>query len=421
MNFTKTAEQVEACRLMAQGSRILLRGGSRSGKSFITIRKQIQRMLVAPGSRHLVLRYHFNHVKTSIWHETIPAVLKLCFPDLKPSYNRSEFYLKINNSELWIGGLDEKERTEKILGTEYVDIYFNEISQISYPSVKMALSRLSQKIEKQKDGKPDGFLIPKAYFDCNPPTKKHWSYQIWFEGKDPDTKAAIKFPELYKTMKLNPENNRYNLAEGYIEQTLEGYTGRERVRFLHGEYQDEIEGTLWSEDMINNWRVINAPAMKRIVIAIDPAVSAKKDSSDETGIIAVGKGVDDHYYILADRSGIYTPLQWAKAAIDLYYELKADKIIAEVNQGGDMVESNIRNSDRSITVKKIHASRGKFIRAEPVAGLYEKGEVHHVGILAGLEDQMTSWRPMEGGDSPDRIDALVYGVTELTSNQFYVN
>lgn len=411
MTFTKTADQQRACEIAVQPevTRLLLYGGSRSGKSVITIRNIIIRSAKTE-SRHAVLRYHFNHAKQSLWYDTIPYVFKSCFPDLKYIENKSDWFIRLSNgSEIWLGGLDDKERTEKILGNEYSTIYYNEISQISWPAVVMSLTRLAQKTE----------LKPMAYFDCNPPSKKHWSYQIWFNGTHPETKAAIKNPESYAKWKMNPAGNRENIARGYIENTLGELTGRARERFLHGEYTDDTGGTLWNEDMINNFRVLQHPELKRIVVAIDPAVTSKPDS-DETGIVVVGKGVDDHYYVLTDRSGIYTPDGWAKTAVSTYHEHKADRIIGEVNNGGDMIEAMIRNYDRSASYKKVTASRGKVIRAEPIVALYEKGLVHHVGELPGLEDQMTTWRPAEDGKSPDRIDALVWAVTELMGNSFFV-
>jgi len=407
----KTDDQRKACEIAGQPevTRLLLYGGSRSGKSFITIRNIIIRAAKCE-SRHALLRYHFNHAKQSLWYDTIPAVFKSCFPELRYTENKSDWFIRLGNgSEIWLGGLDDKERTEKILGNEYSTIYFNEISQISWPAVVMALTRLAQKTE----------LKNMAYFDCNPPSKKHWSYQIWFEGKHPETKAAIKNPESYVKLKMNPEGNRVNIASGYIENTLGELTGHARDRFLLGEYTDDLSGALWNSDMICNFRVMESPILKRIVVAIDPAVTSKPDS-DETGIIVAGKGVDNHYYILSDRSGIYTPDGWAKAAVSAYHEWKADRVIGEVNNGGDMIEAMIRNYDRNVSYKKVTASRGKVIRAEPIVALYEKGQVHHVGELPGLEDQQTTWRPAEDGKSPDRIDALVWAVTELMGSQFFV-
>jgi phage terminase large subunit-like protein len=152
--------------------------------------------------------------------------------------------------------------------------------------------------------------------------------------------------------------------------------------------------------------------LRRVVVAIDPAVSTNK-TSDETGIIAAGKGADNHYYPMADVSGIYSPLEWAKKAMFQHDSLNADAIVCETNNGGDLVEANLRAAGFTGRVIKVHASKGKATRAEPIVGLYEQGMCHHIGSLAMLEAQMTTWSPKED-DSPDRVDALVWAITELS-------
>ena len=149
-----------------------------------------------------------------------------------------------------------------------------------------------------------------------------------------------------------------------------------------------------------------------MVVAIDPAVTSS-EVSDETGIVVVGVGYDDRGYVLADHSGRYTATQWASLAVGLYRKHHADRIVAEVNNGGDLVEAALRTVDRSVSFRAVHASRGKAIRAEPVAALYEQGRVSHVGVLKELEDQMVTWSPISDKASPDRLDALVWGLTNL--------
>jgi len=150
----------------------------------------------------------------------------------------------------------------------------------------------------------------------------------------------------------------------------------------------------------------------RIAVAIDPAVSAKV-TSNETGIIAGGVDANGEAYILADGSGIMTPIQWARQAVRIFASLKADRIVAEVNNGGDLVESNLRTVAPLIPYQKVHASRGKRARAEPISSLYEQGLVHHVGVFPALEDQQTTWDATDGSTSPDRVDALVWLLTYL--------
>ena len=189
---------------------------------------------------------------------------------------------------------------------------------------------------------------------------------------------------------------------------------------LEGEYLDESEFALWNTDMIDAYRVKRAPyPFQRVVIAVDPAVSAH-EKSDETGIIAIGKGANGHAYPVQDKSLKGSPVEWGRRAVAAYHRWEADVIVCEVNNGGDLVEANILAIDPRVNVKQVRASRGKVIRAEPAVALYERGMVHHVGQLPELEDQMVTWEPAKSYGaprhkikSPDRLDALVWGLYEL--------
>jgi len=224
-------------------------------------------------------------------------------------------------------------------------------------------------------------------------------------------RELLKAPNTFLTQGTTYEN-RDNLAENWFQAIIKKYEntriGRQE---LNAELLEDVEGALWTLKMIEQNRVKEHPDLKRVVIAIDPAVTANKDS-DETGILACGLGIDEVGYVLNDASGIFTPNDWASRAIYNYYKYDADRIVAEVNNGGDLVEVNIRIVDKSVSYKSVHASRGKVIRAEPVAALYEQGRIHHVGTFPKLEDEMTTW---DGTNSfsPGRLDALVWGFTEL--------
>lgn len=178
-------------------------------------------------------------------------------------------------------------------------------------------------------------------------------------------------------------------------------------------FSAEVPGALWKREQIDNLRVLGGiPELKRIVVAVDPS-GGDKDRNDEVGIIVAGIDAQKHGYVLADRSGRYSPETWASKTVALYRQFKADRIVAEANFGGQMVESTIRVVDRNAPVKLVHASRGKQARAEPVAALYESNRVHHCGTFIGLEDEMVTWVPMKSTDSPNRVDALVWAATEL--------
>jgi len=181
---------------------------------------------------------------------------------------------------------------------------------------------------------------------------------------------------------------------------------------LDAELLDEVDGALWTRSMLDECRTMTLPDMRRVVVAVDPAGGASR-TSDETGIVAAGVGTDGRGYVLADASGRYTPDGWARAAVGLYRSLNADRIVAESNFGGQMVEATIRAVDGNLPVKMVHASRGKVVRAEPIVALYEQRRISHVGLLPGLEDQLCGWDPTVSGPSPDRLDALVWALTDL--------
>ncbi len=213
-------------------------------------------------------------------------------------------------------------------------------------------------------------------------------------------------------------DNRDNLAPGVVDELLRRYEGTRLGRQeLYAEVLDDVEGALWTQDLIDSTRLDAVPRdLVRIVVAIDPAVTALEES-DETGIIVVGMDADRECYVLEDLSGRHPasgPDGWPRIAVAAYHRHGASRIVAEVNQGGDLVEATIRTVDRGCAYRAVRASRGKATRAEPIAAMYEQRRVHHVGdprALQMLEDQMCSWVP--GMESPDRLDALVWGLTDL--------
>lgn len=180
-----------------------------------------------------------------------------------------------------------------------------------------------------------------------------------------------------------------------------------------GRWQDkDEENALWKQSVINACRVKETPLFKRIVVSIDPAVTSK-DTSDETGLIVIGLGYNDEVYPLEDATGTMTPTEWCTKAIYLYNKWKADRVVGEVNNGGDLIEALLRTIAPLVPYSGVYATRDKLTRAEPVSSIYEQGKAHHVGILVNLEYEMTSWAAKKGDKSPNRIDALVWGVAEL--------
>ena len=217
-------------------------------------------------------------------------------------------------------------------------------------------------------------------------------------------------------------DNAGNLAKPFLKQIQERYGGTRLGRQeLEGEILDDIPGALWTRSSIDEARLREAPAdLQRVVVAVDPSTSSN-EGSDETGIVVVGFSRDpDGYgrgYILEDASLRGTPEEWARQAVTMYRKWSADRIVAEKNQGGEMVSSVIRSVDRSVPITLVHASRGKVIRAEPISALYDQRRIHHVGRFDKLEDQMCTFSVdnirSNGFGSPDRVDALVWGLTDI--------
>ncbi len=210
--------------------------------------------------------------------------------------------------------------------------------------------------------------------------------------------------------------NRQNLAQSALKQFVDRYEGTRLGRQeLYAEILDDFEGALWNYTMLENCRVSKdqLPEMTKIIVSIDPAVTANANS-DETGIIVSALGEDERYYVIEDKTGKYSPDEWGRVAIELFYRYNANMIVAEVNNGGDLVERLLRSIERNIPYKSVHATRGKMVRAEPISALYEQGRVYHLGTFPKLEEQMCSFTGDSKGQSPDRLDALVWGLTELS-------
>ena len=413
--FSLTVAQDKARdMLISDATHCCLGGGSRSGKTFLLLRMLIIRALKAPESRHAIFRFRFNAIKASIIYDTLPKVMKLCWPGLweASDLNKTDWFMTLpNGSELWFGGLDDKDRTEKILGQEFATLYFNESSQIPWASRVMAISRLAQQTSNLK---------LKAYYDLNPSAKTHWVYRMFIEKRDPENKQPLPNPFNYGYYKINPGDNLANLAPEYLEE-LENLPEKARKRFLLGQFADDSEGALWTEELLAQNRRLgqegSLPDWLRVVVAVDPSgCEGPEDTrSDEIGITVVALGTDGHGYLLEDLSGRYSPEEWAKVAESAYNRHSADRIVGEKNYGGDMVRAVIHACNSDLPYSHVTATRGKVVRAEPISSLYEQNKVHHIGYFPELEDQMCymTMSGYQGLKSPDRADALVWGFTEL--------
>lgn len=419
MTFSLTRKQSEQLKLLASdATHVMAYGGSRSGKTFGFVRAVIIRAL-AHKSRHAMLRYRFNHIKASIVLDTLPKVMELCFPGVAENcrLDKTDWYYTLpNGSEVWFGGLDDKERTEKILGQEYATLYLNECSQIPYASRNMAMTRLAQKTP----------LRLKAYYDCNPPGMSHWTYRLFVEKRDPDRRTPVANPGNFAALMMNPKDNEANLDPKYLEE-LQSMSEGMRRRFWLGQFADISDSALWTLELLDQQRIVDGdvPDMVRIVVAVDPSgVSGEEDKrSDEVGIVVCGLGKDGRGYVLEDLSGRMPPSQWGAAVVAAYDRHDADCVVAEENFGGAMVAEIIRSAATAPTrvtggpvpYRAVKASRGKVVRAEPIAALFQQQKVSMVGLFPDLEDQLCAMTTAGyiGSRSPDRADAMVWGLFSL--------
>lgn len=412
--YSPTAKQREAFTVLASGAKhVMAFGGSRSGKTFGWIRAIVVRALAAPGSRHAVLRFRFNHVKASVVLDTFPKVMELCFPQVNYRLDKTDWFAELpNKSQIWFGGLDEKERTEKILGQEHSTLFFNECSQIPYSSVMLALTRLAQRVTVEATGEP---LRLRALYDCNPPGKSHWTHKLFVRLTDPDSGQAIDRAQ-YAAIQINPRDNMANLPPDYLA-TLEALPARMRTRFLDGKFADEVAGALWTLEGIEKQRADSVPDMQRIVIAVDPSGSGDEDNAanDEIGIMVCGIGMDGIGYVLEDLTCKAGPKVWGSIATNAFDRHRADRIVGETNYGGDMVRFVVQTAKPNVPFRKVTASRGKAVRAEPISALTESGKIRFAGRFPQLEDELCSMTTngYVGGNSPNRADAFVWAMSDL--------
>lgn len=416
-----TPRQDEAHNLLAGPATYgMLFGGSRSGKTFLLVRNVVLRALKAPGSRHAIFRFRYNHLKASVVLDTFPKVMRLAFPGVDYQIHSQDGYATLpGDSQIWFAGLDDKERTEKILGMEFVTLYFNECSQIPLSSVDTALTRLAQRVHQTTlQGETPRLLKPRAFFDCNPPNKGHWTYKRFVQKIDPETKETLRNPDDYVSFRINPNDNADNLSPEYLE-TLANLPARMRKRFLEGQFADDNPSALFPEQHIDAWRVIDGvvPDMVRLVVGVDPSGSGDEDNADndEIGIVIGGLGTDGNAYLLEDCTIKAGPATWGKVATDAYERHSASCIVGEKNFGGDMVRHVIQTARRNTPYKAVTASRGKVVRAEPFSALYEQGKIRHVGMFAKLEDELAGFSTFGyiGAKSPNRADAWAWVLAEL--------
>jgi phage terminase large subunit-like protein len=404
----------EAARLLLEGPQrfTCLAGGTRSGKTFLIVRAILARAKKAAGSRHAILRFHANAARASIALDTLPNVMKLCYRGVALKEHRQDGFFELKNgAQIWIGGLDDKERVEKILGLEYASVFLNEASQIPYSSALIAFTRLAQHVPG---------LPQRGFVDLNPVAKSHWTNVLFGEKRDPVSRRPLDDPHHYARAFLNPSDNAGNLAPEFLA-SLGNLPERQRKRFYEGLYVDEVDAALWTYQIIDAARCapedIAEGKRAAIVVAVDPSGAAGRDDlgADEIGIVVAARGTDGDAYVLADRSCREAPAVWGRRAVTAFHEFRADCIVAESNFGGEMVRATIQAQDPNVPVRLVTASRGKAVRAEPISVRYARGQVHHAGRFGKLEDQLCAFSAAgyAGQGSPDHADAAIWALTYL--------
>lgn len=318
------------------------------------------------------------------------GILACCPKDERPEYIANKNLLRWPNgarSLIWTA-----DKPERMRGKQSAKIWMDELASWRYPeSYDQAM--LGLRLGKR----------PQVFVSTTPRPIKI-------------IKELVKNPTTFVT-RGSTYDNKANLAAQFIEQIIKKYDGTRIGRQeLFAEILEDNPHALWNRDRIDALRQRDVPKdLRRIVVAVDPAVSDNENSC-ETGIIVAGIDRQEHGYVLEDCSMHGTADAWAARAVRAYHEWKADRLIGEANNGGDLIEALIRTKDRNVSYRKVHASRGKTKRAEPISALYEQGRVHHIGAFAQLEDQMCAWNPQLSDseqDSPDRMDALVWAFSDL--------
>ncbi|WP_395664571.1 phage terminase large subunit [Methylocella sp.] len=385
----------EAARRLLEGPHryVCLAGGTRSGKTFLILRAIVRRALAVGETRHAALRFHANAARASIALDTLPRVMRLCFPGVALREKRQDGYFEFENgSRIFIGGLDDKERVEKILGLEYATVFLNEASQIPYSSALIAFTRLAQHAPG---------IGQKAFVDLNPVGRTHWTNELFGERRDPVSRRALAGPDAYARAFLNPPDNAGNLSREFLE-SLENLPERQRRRFYEGVYVDDVDGALWTLAAIDAARCSPAeiPAERRTAVVV---------------AVVAARGDDGCAYVLADLSCREAPAAWGRRAVMAFHAHQADCIVAEGNFGGEMVRATIQAADPDVPVRLVTASRGKAVRAEPISVRYAQGKVRHAGRFAKLEDQLCAFTGAGyGGEgSPDHADAAIWALTHL--------
>lgn len=409
--YNRTEKQKEALGLLGSDSRyMLLYGGSRSGKTFVLIEAIITRALKLR-SRHLILRQHFNHVKQSVWLDTLPRVMDVIWPGLKGvcKWKGDDYYVILpNKSEIWIGGLDDNDRTEKILGKEYSTIFFNECSQNSYESINIALTRLAEKNQLKK----------RAYFDCNPPRRSHWSYSMFIDLKDPITGLLHGNLNDYQCLLMNPMDNAENIDSNYIE-ILDKLPPLLRARFKEGQWVSDDKDIFKNEWIVDSEKYEESDLVMKVTF-VDPANTSKElasESTCESAIVTLGVTYEGIIHELETLHGMWSYKELKDTCVIVHNRHKNVKnYLFGIEDVGSQkwLASDLSESPYNIPCTLLKPIADKVTRAVAVTDIMAEGRCR-------VNDQFLRKQLLEfpGDRLKDCVDAYVHALT-LVKKSFQV-
>lgn len=407
---------------------ILAYGPSRSGKTACLVASIVNRAIMYPNTNHAIFRRTRRSCMSHIFNDTFPKIIGLLFPGYLDhpgvKVNRQDGTVIFHTgSKLVFDGLDPN-NLDRVLGAEYATAYINECNEITdYEMIQQLASRMANKgiYTNPKTGLPildangrEQESRALMLFDCNPDLKSDWDHRCFVDKVHPTTGKPFKSPDKWRRCFVPSKDNEGNLTTGYLESLAERYDGSPAMeeRFLNGMWRADNPNALFRKAMFTYCEEKPTDFFSRIVVGVDPS-GGEGNNSDYTGIVVVGLGLDDKAYVLEDGSvqGLSSE-KWAAEVVRLYDFWKADTIVAEKNYGGDMVRTTIKSARRNLEPVLVSASRSKIVRAEPVAQQYLKKRVVHMGDFKLLEAQMCDYKP-NTKKSPDRMDALVWALTNL--------
>lgn len=407
-----TKKQKETLKIIDENKLTLAIGQGRSGKTLAIMYLLFKRAIQYPGTNHAVFRNTLQSCVDGIWKITIPEVIKNFFPALplmngwKMNESSHEITL-FNGSRIIIKGLDNRDRASKILSTEFATIFIDESQLVYYEFIGLLLTRLPQPLDVQ--------YKTKIICAANWASKTSW-LKLFFDDKlNPETKAPHN--QKCEIITSTTYDNTSIDAKEYIDTLNSAGDRKSRLMCAGSGFYEEIEGALWEQNDIKRITALNLDDYDDIIISFDPAVTNKK-SSDEHGVAVLAKLKDDlHILECFEKKEDINVI--VKEIIKLYKLYNCSKLVCEVNNGGDFIPALINNHAPDVYCESVRATRGKLLRAEPVAALYKNGKVFHTKHFNKLEDQMVTYTGT--GDSPNALDALVWGVTYLHENVRYIS